>query len=606
MDTTLIGSAEAARRLGISPLLLRRALQHGLPLAATRTSAGHLRFAEDAVAACAQDRSWQPGAGRSRRSTDERSWELLALSPTPTVIVDAQSETPVAANDAALRLFGIGQAEFLALPREVAAAMLGSPSEWAAALPGAIGWTDGVVPDPSDPSRGYGAQQAGGPSLLRHLGDRTILLQRARQPGSYRGHAAFLVAGRDITAEVQAAALATASEALADTLDAEMLYPIILEQVARVLPCDRTHVLLLKGGWAVVAAAWGTPLLERDTRLYSLDRPASGWYPETMGEAAYLADALLEPTFIHAPECAPEQRARSVIGVPLMAGETRIGFFSVVSTTPNRYTPDHLRLARAFGERVTQAVRSAHLYALERDRSRAAEEMAAMRNEFVSSVSHELRTPLTAILGYAELLEQRWEQLDDSVRRDRLHRIAGAANRQLRLVEELLLLSHIGAGELEVQRVACVLAALGQRAIVELQDSYQQQQVLIAGDCNLMVLADGGRTVQIIVNLLDNAAKYSPEGSPVWLTWEREADTIAIRVRDSGRGMPEQERERLFTRFGRLPGSQTRAGRVGTGLGLYLSRHLAEAMGGSLDLEASDARGSTFRLQLPAAPSLAG
>ena len=605
MDTTLIGSAEAARRLGISPQSLRRALQHGLPLAATRTSAGHLRFAEDAVAAFAQDRSWQAGAGRSRRSADERAWELLALSPTPTVIVDAQSETPVAANEAALRLFGIGQAELLALPQKVAAAMLGSPSEWAATRPGANGWSDGSGTTPSDPSHGYGAQQAGGPSLLRHLGDRTILLQRARQPGSYRGHAAFLVAGRDITAEVQAAALAKASEALANTLDAELLYPIILEQVAQVLPCDRAHVLLLKGGWAVVAAAWGTPLLERDTRLYSLDRPASGWYPETMGEAAYLADALLEPTFIHAPDCAPEQRARSVIGVPLMAGETRIGFFSVVSTTPNRYTPDHLRLARAFGERVTQAVRSAHLYALERDRSRAAEEMAAMRNEFVSSVSHELRTPLTAILGYAELLEQRWEQLDDSVRRDRLHRIAGAANRQLRLVEELLLLSHIGAGELEVQHVACVLAALGQRAIVELQGSYQQQ-VLIAGDCNLMVLADGGRTVQIIVNLLDNAAKYSPEGSPVWLTWEREADTIAIRVRDSGRGMPEQERERLFTRFGRLPGSQTRAGRVGTGLGLYLSRHLAEAMGGSLDLEASDAGGSTFRLQLPAAPPLAG
>ena len=605
MDTTLIGSAEAARRLGISPQSLRRALQHGLPLAATRTSAGHLRFAEDAVAAFAQDRSWQAGAGRSRRSADERAWELLALSPTPTVIVDAQSETPVAANEAALRLFGIGQAELLALPQKVAAAMLGSPSEWAATRPGANGWSGGSGTTPSDPSHGYGAQQAGGPSLLRHLGDRTILLQRARQPGSYRGHAAFLVAGRDITAEVQAAALAKASEALADTLDAELLYPIILEQVAQVLPCDRAHVLLLKGGWAVVAAAWGTPLLERDTRLYSLDRPASGWYPETMGEAAYLADALLEPTFIHAPDCAPEQRARSVIGVPLMAGETRIGFFSVVSTTPNRYTPDHLRLARAFGERVTQAVRSAHLYALERNRSRAAEEMAAMRNEFVSSVSHELRTPLTAILGYAELLEQRWEQLDDPVRRDRLHRIAGAANRQLRLVEELLLLSHIGAGELEIQHVACVLAALGQRAIVELQGSYQQQ-VLIAGDYNLMVLADGGRTVQILVNLLDNAAKYSPEGSPVWLTWEREADTIAIRVRDSGRGMPEQERERLFTRFGRLPGSQTRAGRVGTGLGLYLSRHLAEAMGGSLDLEASDAGGSTFRLQLPAAPPLAG
>ena len=605
METTLIGCAEAARRLGMAPASLRHALQRGLPLATTRTASGHLLFAEDAVATIARQRAGWRGAGRWQSAVGEHPW-LLALSPTPTVLVGAQTGMPLEANEAALRLYGLDRAEFLALSVRAAAAMLGSPEEWAAASiehgTSPLGLASTAPGAPADQRK----DRPGGPSLPRHLGDRTILLERSRQPGDYQGGDAFLLAGREITAEVQAAALARASEALASTLDTETLYPIILDQAARVLPCDRAHVLLLKDGWAVVAAAWGTPLLERGTRLYSLDRPASGWFPETMGEAAYLPDALLEPTFVHAPECTSEQRARSVIGVPLMAGEIRLGFFSVISTTPNRYTPDHLRLARAFGERVTQAVRSAHLYALERDRSRAAEEMAAMRNEFVSSVSHELRTPLTSILGYAELLDERWDRIEDSVRRERVHRIAGAANRQLRLVEELLLLSRIGAGELDLHPVPSALAELGQRAVVELQGSYHQQQVLVAGDPELLVLADGERTVQIIVNLLDNAAKYSPEGSPVWLGWERDGDTVAIRVRDAGRGVPERGRERLFTRFGRLPGSQMRAGRVGTGLGLYLSRHLAEAMDGSLDLETSGAEGSTFRLRLLAGPSLAG
>lgn len=217
-------------------------------------------------------------------------------------------------------------------------------------------------------------------------------------------------------------------------------------------------------------------------------------------------------------------------------------------------------------------------------------------------MSHELRTPLTAILGYAELLEERWDLIDDRVRRERVHRIVGVANRQLQLVEELLLLSRIGAGKLEIQSLACPVAVLAQQATAELQGSYRQQQVLVSGGPGTMVLADGARVVQIIVNLLDNAAKYLPEGSPVRLTWREDGGMVAIRVQDRGRGVPEQGRERLFSRFGRLPGSQTRAGRVGTGLGLYLSRHLAEAMEGSLDLEASGSGGSTFRLRLPIAP----
>lgn len=291
--------------------------------------------------------------------------------------MDARIGMPLRANEAALRLYGLSQAEFLVLTKGGTASLFGTLDEWAGRS-GEGGRSAVDAPPAPEAPDWQGSGGTGGPRLRRQLGDRTILLERSLQQVTYGRRAAFLVAARDITAEVQFAA--RASEALADTLDAERLYPIILEQAARVLPCDRAHVLLLKDGWAVVAAAWGTPLLERGSRLYSLDRPASGWYPETMGEAAYLADALLEPAFIHAPECSPEQRARSVIGVPLMAGETRLGFFSVISTTPNRYTPDHLRLARAFGERVTQAVRSAHLYAMERDRSRAAQDLAALRD----------------------------------------------------------------------------------------------------------------------------------------------------------------------------------------------------------------------------------
>jgi signal transduction histidine kinase len=113
-------------------------------------------------------------------------------------------------------------------------------------------------------------------------------------------------------------------------------------------------------------------------------------------------------------------------------------------------------------------------------------------------------------------------------------------------------------------------------------------------------MADAAYTVQILTNLVDNAAKYSPETSPVLVTFSREEETAVVRVRDYGGGIPAEGHGILFTRFGRVPGSHMRAGRVGTGLGLYLGRQFAEAMGGTLDLESTSPAGSVFRLRLPA------
>ena len=233
----------------------------------------------------------------------------------------------------------------------------------------------------------------------------------------------------------------------------------------------------------------------------------------------------------------------------------------------------------------------------------AAEGLARMRSDFVASVSHELRTPLTAIVGYAELLQARWAQMDDGQRLRQIDRIALSATRQRRLVDDLLLLSRTDAEGLVAICRPLVLGPVVERAGEEARAIYRNQRIDLTGAADLHVLADPDRTVQILTNLLDNAAKYSPEGSPIEVEWREVGGVAEVRVRDYGPGVPEEGRIRLFTQFGRIPESRIRAGRVGTGLGLYIGRMLAGAMGGELELEATGPAGSTFRLRLPVALS---
>ena len=231
---------------------------------------------------------------------------------------------------------------------------------------------------------------------------------------------------------------------------------------------------------------------------------------------------------------------------------------------------------------------------------RAAEALARLRSDFVASVSHELRTPLTAIVGYGELLQARWAHLDEGQRLEHIARIVNSANRQKRLVEDLLLLSRVDQGDLQPKQDLVQIAHAVARASDEVRSSYPGQRIDLAGASDLVAHGDLERVTQVLVNLIDNAAKYSPEGNPITVTWCAEGGDVAVRVRDQGSGIPTSGRDQLFTRFGRVPGSRTRAGRVGTGLGLHLGRQLVSAMRGKLELEDTGPAGSVFCLRLPA------
>ena len=165
--------------------------------------------------------------------------------------------------------------------------------------------------------------------------------------------------------------------------------------------------------------------------------------------------------------------------------------------------------------------RNQALNALEQARA-AAEELAELRSDFVATVSHELRTPLTLIVGYAQILQACWQDLSPAKQLDQIIHIVAAANRLRRLVEDLLVLSRLESRTLAPDLEKVSLALLVQEAADETLMSYEGQRINLAGAADVQVLADRARTLQVLTNLMDNAAKYSPEGSAMTVSWDVE------------------------------------------------------------------------------------
>ena len=220
---------------------------------------------------------------------------------------------------------------------------------------------------------------------------------------------------------------------------------------------------------------------------------------------------------------------------------------------------------------------------------------------FVSNVSHELRTPLTCIKGYAETLLE--GALDDKdLARRWLTVIHEEAQRQERLINDLLDLSMIEAHQVELHFEEVDLVALLQHAADVLRPHGKRTGVTIDVQVPKKMpswRADEDRLSQVVLNLIDNAIKYSPKDGKVLVRLQVKKEKAIIEVTDYGTGIPADELPRIFERFYRVEkGSAARFG--GRGLGLSIAHHIVEAHGGELQVDSILGKGSTFRLILPA------
>jgi PAS domain S-box-containing protein len=230
---------------------------------------------------------------------------------------------------------------------------------------------------------------------------------------------------------------------------------------------------------------------------------------------------------------------------------------------------------------------------------RARKEAEELQSTFLSVISHELQTPIAIIKGYADLLSEPDQALPPDTMRQKMATIGAEADRLSKMVENLLYASRIQAGGLKLQLEPVALALMAQHVVQRLGtlSPIHTVRALVPSDLP-PVLADYERLEEVLVNLVENAIKYSPKGGQVEITARTTSDEVIVSVTDEGIGVAEKDRDRLFERFSRLDSRLVRQMK-GTGLGLFICKSIVEAHGGRIWAEPASGSGSRFSFSLP-------
>jgi signal transduction histidine kinase len=261
------------------------------------------------------------------------------------------------------------------------------------------------------------------------------------------------------------------------------------------------------------------------------------------------------------------------------------------------------RLSQEGMKAEARADEAERLHEAERRTVEELRRLSRLRADFVSLVSHEVRTPLAAVIGSARTLEQRWRELTAEQRDAFLALIADETDRLAALVGEVLDTSRIDAGTFSYTFGEVDLGGLVNETVATAELARESVRIDSRVPPGLPhVDGDPARLRQVLTNLIDNAVKYSPEGSPVEVRASALNGHVTVDVIDHGHGIADRDQHLIFERFGRVRGTS----KPGTGLGLYIARAIAEAHGGTLEVHSALGSGSTFRLELPSRPHAEG
>jgi signal transduction histidine kinase len=321
------------------------------------------------------------------------------------------------------------------------------------------------------------------------------------------------------------------------------------------------------------------------------------------GRTIHIPDIRADPEYTWF-EVAERGGAQTLLGVPLLREGAPIGVFNLARSVVRPFTEKEIELVSTFADQAVIAIENVRLFDEIQDKNRQLAEASEHKSQFLSSMSHELRTPLNAIIGLTEMLVTNAARFGTDRALEPLRRVNAAGTHLLSLINEVLDLSKIEAGKLELNPEPVNLARLIDEVVGTAGGLAEKNKNLLIVEAheNLGALtADSMRLKQILLNLLSNACKFTKEGE-VALRARKVADGrewVELAVADSGIGLTAEQQAKLFQDFTQAD-SLTARRYGGTGLGLAISRKLARMMGGDVTVESAPGKGSVFTLRLPA------
>jgi len=386
------------------------------------------------------------------------------------------------------------------------------------------------------------------------------------------------------------------ARALSSSLEVPQAFGAFIRELRGLVPFDRVAIVLAEDGLAKVMASAGAGADEIFPA--GSEQPLAG----TLLEAVITANAPIYRSELDAAVY-PEEREFGELGLgsrlaaPLLAGARAIGMLSLLREERDGFSHAERELVGLLGRLVATAAQNIRAYESEHRTVEELRRLSTLRADFVSLVSHEVRTPMAAVIGSARTLQLRWRELAPDQRDAFLALIADETDRLAALVGEVLARSRIDAGTFGYSFADLDLAGLINETVATIELGQDAVRVVARVPATLPVVrGDPVRLRQVLTNLIDNAVKYSPEGSSVEVRASAVNGHASIDVIDQGSGIAIEDQRLIFEKFGRVRGTSFKPG---TGLGLYIARAIAEAHEGKLDVTSMPGQGSTFTLSLP-------
>ncbi|HVI68396.1 MAG TPA: GAF domain-containing protein, partial [Bradyrhizobium sp.] len=322
------------------------------------------------------------------------------------------------------------------------------------------------------------------------------------------------------------------------------------------------------------------------------------------GRVIHIADVLADPEYTWA-EAQRLGGYRTVLAVPMMREGVPMGVLTLTRSEVRPFSEKQIELVSTFADQAAIAIENVRLFEEIQDKSKQLAEASEHKSQFLASMSHELRTPLNAIIGLTEMMVTNAARFGTEKALEPLRRVNAAGSHLLSLINEILDLSKIEAGKLDLNLEPVNLSRLIDEVIGtagQLAEKNKNRLVIEAQENLGRLNADSMRLKQILLNLLSNACKFTKEGE-VTLRVRKVADGrdwVELAVADSGIGMTAGQQAKLFQDFTQAD-SLTARRYGGTGLGLAISRKLARMMGGDVTVTSEPGKGSVFTVRLPAA-----